>query len=393
MLSKSFDSDEFKSSIWQKKPAVFRGMFPNFVDPLSADELAGLALEPGVDSRIVQSDHGKWNLIHGPFEAYDTLGDSHWSLLVQAVNEHFPPAQKILNAFSWMPSWRLDDLMVSFSTPEGGVGAHIDQYDVFIIQGKGERRWSVGPRGEYAVQTPHPDLKQISGFEPILDEVLKSGDVIYIPAGFPHKGVSLTDSFNYSIGFRAPSQGEFLSALADYALEFDQLQQRYTDTKESLAAQKNKPDVLPQQAVDQIQELLRSALEDKTLIQKVASKLLSTNPRPPLQFWPEQSIQSDQLLSVLNNDSRWLAAPGLRWLYTDPQDQNNDPEYIYIQGSRFAADLAVHSFFERISKEEGVESQWIFALAESSEQLSSILTWMYNEGLIVCEDDLEEEED
>lgn len=392
MLSKSFDADEFKASIWQKKPAIFRGMFPNFKDPLSADELAGLALEPGVDSRIVHSDHGQWNLIHGPFEAYDTLGDSHWSLLVQAVNEHFPPARKILNAFNWMPSWRLDDLMVSFSTPDGGVGAHIDQYDVFIIQGEGKRRWSVGPRGEYDIHTPHPDLKQIAGFEPILDEVLESGDVIYIPAGFPHKGVSVTASLNYSVGFRAPSQAEFLSAIADYALEFEQLNERYTDTTESLLAQGSQSDLLPSQAVDQIQNLLKAAVDDKSLIQKVAAKVLSTNPRPPLQFWPEQTIEAEQLLSTLNNDSRWLTAPGLRWLYTQ-SEQDTGVEYIHIQGTRFATDLAVHSFFERVTKEDGVESNWLVALAESSEELKIVLTWLYNEGLIVSEDELDEEED
>lgn len=155
-----FDAKKFLAHDWQRQPRVFRRVFADFADPISADELAGIGLEPGVDSRLVSNADDQWQLTHGPIEDFSAVGDSHWSLLVQAVNEHFPPAQALLEPFRFIPDWRIDDLMVSYSTPGGGVGAHLDQYDVFIIQGQGQRRWQVGARGNYKVHTPSESTKR-----------------------------------------------------------------------------------------------------------------------------------------------------------------------------------------------------------------------------------------
>src|SRR5690554_2510065 len=211
---RNFDITEFKRAIWQKKPGVYRQVLPQLDEPLAPDELAGLALEPGVDSPVIWCDRGQWQLAHGPFEDYAKLGDSHWTLLVQAVNEHYPPARQLLRYFDWLPDWRIDDLMVSYATSKGGVGPHVDQYDVFIIQGEGRRPWQIGAPGNLETITPHPELKQVKSFTPIIDVVLEPGDMIYIPAGFPHDGTSIEPSLSYSVGFRAPSQAELLSALA-----------------------------------------------------------------------------------------------------------------------------------------------------------------------------------
>lgn len=135
---------EFLEKYWQKQPVVLKNAFPNFVDPITPDELAGLAMEPEVDSRLVSHANGKWQASNGPFEHFDDLGETGWSLLAQAVNHWHMPAAELVRPFRVLPDWRLDDLMISFSVPGGGVGPHIDQYDVFIIQGMGSRRWRVG---------------------------------------------------------------------------------------------------------------------------------------------------------------------------------------------------------------------------------------------------------
>jgi ribosomal protein L16 Arg81 hydroxylase len=135
---------EFLEKYWQKQPVVLKNAFPNFVDPITPDELAGLAMEPEVDSRLVSHFNGKWQASNGPFEHFDDLGETGWSLLAQAVNHWHMPAAELVRPFRVLPDWRLDDLMISFSVPGGGVGPHIDQYDVFIIQGMGSRRWRVG---------------------------------------------------------------------------------------------------------------------------------------------------------------------------------------------------------------------------------------------------------
>ncbi len=166
---------EFLEKYWQKQPVVLKNAFPDFVDPITPDELAGLAMEPEVDSRLVSLTNGKWQASNGPFEHFDGLGETGWSLLAQAVNHWHMPAAELVRPFRVLPDWRLDDLMISFSVPGGGVGPHIDQYDVFIIQGMGSRRWRVGDKLPMRQFCPHPALLHVDPFPPIIDEDLPAG--------------------------------------------------------------------------------------------------------------------------------------------------------------------------------------------------------------------------
>lgn len=203
---------EFLEKYWQKQPVVLKNAFPNFVDPITPDELAGLAMEPEVDSRLVSHANGKWQASNGPFEHFDNLGETGWSLLAQAVNHWHMPAAELVRPFRVLPDWRLDDLMISFSVPGGGVGPHIDQYDVFIIQGMGSRRWRVGDKLPMRQFCPHPALLHVDPFEPIIDEDLAPGDILYIPPGFPHDGFTHETALNYSVGFRGPNGRDLISS-------------------------------------------------------------------------------------------------------------------------------------------------------------------------------------
>ena len=201
---------EFLSHYWQKKPLLVRGAFADFTDPLSPDELAGLAMEPNIKARLVfEKGRRPWQLIHGPFSEsrLRRLPKSHWSLLVSRVNEYCEPAAAILDRFKFIPHWRCDDLMVSFAPPKGTVGAHVDTYDVFLIQGKGRRLWQIqeNPRPELV---PDVDLKILKHFTPEAEWVLEPGDMLYLPPGVAHYGVALEDCMTYSVGFRAPSYGD-----------------------------------------------------------------------------------------------------------------------------------------------------------------------------------------
>lgn len=106
---------DFLERHWQKRPVVLKRGFNNFIDPISPDELAGLAMESEVDSRLVSHQDGKWQVSHGPFESYDHLGETNWSLLVQAVNHWHEPTAALMRPFRELPDWRIDDLMISFS--------------------------------------------------------------------------------------------------------------------------------------------------------------------------------------------------------------------------------------------------------------------------------------
>ncbi|WP_088331867.1 cupin domain-containing protein [Lacimicrobium sp. SS2-24] len=266
------DPQTFLEKHWQKQPLLLKGAFTDFTDPLDEHDLAGLAQEPDIDARIVSSAQQRWQVHQGPFteEDFGCYCKGQWSLLVQGVDRYLDAATELLNTFDFIPSWRVEDLMVSFSVPGGGVGPHIDQYDVFIIQGKGARRWQVGGQGGESLR-PHPLLSQVSTFEPVIDVVLQPGDVLYIPPGFAHCGETIQDSLNYSVGFRAPNQAELISDFADFVLDNAGHCQRYTDPQRTVPAYRGQ---VTQQDQNALRSLMKQAI-DSPLFEPWLGRFLS----------------------------------------------------------------------------------------------------------------------
>ena len=186
-------ADAFLQRYWQKKPLLIRNALANYQSPISADELAGLALESEVESRLVETHGMDWSLKHGPFNEDDFLGlpEQDWTLLVQGVDLWVPEVQALLSKFAFLPPWRVDDVMVSFACPGGSVGPHFDQYDVFLLQVEGQRRWQIG--GECSSNTPLRDdspLRILKEFEAEEEWLLEPGDMLYLPPGVAHWGVA-----------------------------------------------------------------------------------------------------------------------------------------------------------------------------------------------------------
>jgi len=210
----------FLRDYWQQKPLLIRQGLPGFASPLDPDELAGLALEEDVESRLVleQGFEGPWELHHGPFAEADFArlpAHSPWTLLVQAVDLWVPDVHALIDDFPFLPRWRIDDIMVSYANDRGGVGPHFDDYDVFLIQGMGQRRWDIGPLCDES--TPLQDgtaLKILRDFRADASWVLNPGDILYVPPRFAHQGVAVGECMTYSLGFRAPTAGEMLDDLA-----------------------------------------------------------------------------------------------------------------------------------------------------------------------------------
>jgi 50S ribosomal protein L16 3-hydroxylase len=198
---------------WQRRPLLVRGAFPGFRDPLTRDELAGLATEPDVASRLVLERGGRrpWEIVRGPQDParLRRLPPSHWTLLLENADAHVSALADLLDAFAFLPRWRVDDVMVSFAPPEGTVGPHIDRYDVFLLQGKGRRRWQIDASAR-EVNRPGLDLRILRSFRATAEWRLEPGDMLYLPPGLAHYGVALEESFTYSIGFRAPGTRDLL---------------------------------------------------------------------------------------------------------------------------------------------------------------------------------------
>ncbi len=227
--------EQFLAEYWQQKPVIIKGGLKDFINPLEPDELAGLASETHIESRLIYQKGEQWQAESGPFEDYSQYGDSHWSLVVQSVNHWIPEAQDFARLFDFIPQWRFDDVMVSFAAPQGGVGPHVDNYDVFICQGSGQRRWKVGKKDDYEEIVAHEKLLHVKSFEPVIDEVVNAGDILYIPPGFPHEGISLDSSMSFSVGYKAVNHVELLSGFADYLIDFDKKPRLLSDKSRTLS--------------------------------------------------------------------------------------------------------------------------------------------------------------
>jgi 50S ribosomal protein L16 3-hydroxylase len=224
----------FLRDYWQKKPLLIRQAFPGFVSPIEPEDLAGLACEEAALSRIVEHDRAsdRYTLRSGPFAEEDFPGmpDHDWSLLVQDVDKWDADVRALIDRFDFLPRWRIDDIMVSFAATGGSVGAHVDQYDVFLLQAQGRRRWQIdaGPNPPRAFRDD-AELKLLREFTPTHDWVLEPGDILYLPPGVPHHGVAVDPCLTFSLGMRAPSSAELIGDWLDDLLADADEDVRYRD--------------------------------------------------------------------------------------------------------------------------------------------------------------------
>ena len=202
---------------WQKKPLLVRAALPGALPGLTHRRVFALAGQAGVESRlVVRDERDGWSLRPGPLprRSLPSLATPGWTLLVQGVDLHDDDAHRLLARFRFVADARLDDLMVSFASDGGGVGPHVDSYDVFLLQLTGRRRWRVGPVPRPRLRDDVP-LKMLAGFTPRHDWLLEPGDMLYLPPGWGHDGVAEGPCLTASIGFRAPAAAELAADLLE----------------------------------------------------------------------------------------------------------------------------------------------------------------------------------
>ncbi len=329
----NFDIQQFCRDTWQQRPLILRNAIKGFTDILDEHELAGLAMEPEIDSRIVAQTPKGWQFESGPFSEFEPFCQGQWTLLVQGVEAYVPEAQALLDEFLFLPNWRIDDLMVSYSVAGAGVGPHLDNYDVFIIQGKGSRRWQVGEKGQHATICPHPKLRQIEPFTPIIDEVLTPGDIIYIPPGFPHNGVALEPCLNYSVGFRSPTQADLLASFADYLLANGLGKQHYADPAITL---RHSTSILKQHEIAGFRTLMQQSLSspqfDRWLMNHCSQSKLDESE------YGMQDIECDTLLAYLNSGNGLTKACGVKTCLLQPPE--NATSFVFsVNGQDFHVEI------------------------------------------------------
>ena len=299
---------------------MIRNPWAAWANPLDPDELAGLACEVEVESRLIEQKKGTTpnglTAENGPFTAkrFSKLAANRWTLLVQAVDHYIPDVAALIAPFRFIPNWRIDDVMVSLAADEGGVGPHFDQYDVFLIQGLGRRRWQVGAKCDEATALlPHDDLRLLAEFMPTDEWVLEPGDILYVPPGISHNGVAVgNDCMTYSIGFRAPSRAELIGHYCDDLLDGMSDDDRYGDA--GLTRQDN-PGEITADALDALHQMMMQRLGDRAAFARWFGGYNSTPKYPDIDWTPDEPIGPEELRARLHGGEILLRNPASRFSF------------------------------------------------------------------------------
>ena len=314
---------EFLDTYWQERPLVVRDALPDVRSPLSPQELAGLACEEGVESRIILEEGGEhpWELREGPFarEAFLDLPETHWTLLVQEVDRLIPEVGALLDHFRFLPNWRLDDVMVSYAPTHGTVGPHIDNYDVFLLQGAGHRRWQIGtePVADEEI-VPDLDVRILADFEPDEEFVLGPGDLLYLPPRVAHHGVATDDQcMTYSVGFRAPRHQDLVANFLQHAIETVDPDARYSDPDLTPV---DHPGELQDGAREKVRGLLRELVRDDATVDQWFGQFLTRPDRNREAVPPEAAVSASDLTEALRSGRGLRRGPVARLAFIEHDD-------------------------------------------------------------------------
>jgi 50S ribosomal protein L16 3-hydroxylase len=374
----NLDAATFLRDYWQKKPLLIRNAWDAWHNPLDPDELAGLACEDEVESRLITLKRADWKVEAGPLpgDRFGKLGKAPWTLLVQAVDHHVPDVAALIAPFRFVPNWRIDDVMVSYASDGGGVGPHFDQYDVFLIQGLGRRRWQVGGHGDAACDAdtellPHDDLRLLANFEPVEEWVLEPGDILYVPPRVAHNGVAVGDDcMTYSVGFRAPARSELIAHYADHLLAEIADDDRYADP--GLRAQANPGEITPG-ALAALHAMVTEKLADRDAFARWFGAYNSTPKYPEVEWGPEEPVSAEDIRAQIADGAALRRNPASRFSFV----RGADSVVLFVDGEAHECSGEVAAFAEQLCAADQFAVDPELATSEAA---VALLTTLFNQG-------------
>lgn len=370
---------QFMQRHWQKKPLLVRQAIAGFKPVLSRAALFKLATREQVESRLIVQQAKGWRMKQGPMgpRALPPLAKPGWTLLVQGVDMHDAGAHDLLQKFRFVPDARLDDLMISFATPGGGVGPHFDSYDVFLLQASGQRRWRIGRQKDLTLQ-PGVPLKILQNFEPEEEFVLNAGDMLYLPPGYAHDGIAEAvvgsdgkpaDCMTYSVGFRVPGRGELAAELLRRLAEFSEDEEEalasgegrrragrpprlYQDPSQAATAT---PAELPAALADFAGQAVLDALKDPMALNCALGEYM-TAPKPTV--WFEEALQGWDAEAAKSGQGGVHLDARTRMMY--------DGNHVFINGESYRAKGADARFMQLLANQRSLTAQDLRRASDSA---------------------------
>ncbi len=377
-------AEHFLQHYWQKKPLLVRQAIANFESPIEADELAGLAMENDVESRIIEEKSSPhWSLRHGPFEESDfhSLPDSHWTLLIQQLDAWVPEINALKSRFDFIPNWRIDDIMASYAPDQGSVGPHFDHYDVFLLQAEGRRRWQLGQwcdaDSKRLADTP---LNILSEFDAKQDWILEPGDLLYLPPRLAHYGVAQGECITLSIGFRAPTHAQIVGEFADYILSQDNLETRfYTDEN---PAYMQHPGEINADAQNNVHRILRRYIDDPQNLRRWLGEYLTSPKNPAILAPAKNGLNRSQLRDRLESGLALSRNEGSRFAYI----LDADALHLFVDGTGYPLDITLLEAVKTLCEpeEQYLDSR---VLEPSNPQIVDLVMDLLNRGSLYFSDD------
>jgi len=367
---------QFLSEYWQKKPLLVRGAWPGFENPLPPAAFLKLSEREDALSPLMVQREGEhnWELDEGPFEAsrFTDMPDSHWTLLIQEVDRLVPAVRDMLGVVDFLPKWRLDDVMISYAANGGGVGAHIDNYDVFLLQGHGRRRWQINTTPvANEVLIEGIDVSILADFEPDCDWVLEPGDMLYLPPRIAHFGVAQGECMTFSIGCRAPSKQEILGAILDQALMNVDPDDRYADP------------ALDQGATiagigDDVVAWAVGALKDLSADRSALKSMIGSILSQPRRWIDEDTLPEDTLMEALESGGRLRPGSSSQVLL---EEGDEGALALFAAGEMIELDQAFQPKLEKLILGDGLTREDLGSVPE----FDDLLDELYGQGTLVVD--------
>jgi 50S ribosomal protein L16 3-hydroxylase len=380
----------FLDEYWQKKPVVLKQAIPQFISPISPEELAGLSLEAEVESRIVTENSAHtpaWQLRQGPFTDadYKNMPSSHWTLLVQAVDTLIPEIQDLLNLFDFIPQWRADDIMISYATLHGSVGPHYDNYDVFLLQALGQRKWHLTTQhcneNNYLDDV---DIRIMKTFNVEQEYILNPGDILYLPPHVGHHGVSASDDcMTYSFGYRSYKGLEVLNSFCEHLSEEDIAAALYKDPAWSNIS---KTSELPDDAWRQAGKLLSSIIADENNLKNWFGKFATSldyvaESQLPLSL---EEVNEADFIAACNDKKKLRRNPFCKIAYRISTD--TDQVKLYINGDLWQIKNVCYDLILLISNQRIIPCKQLMGYLDRAENIKFLFGLWQRQWLSFDED-------